>query len=351
MGPLALLFKLLTASFTSGHLEQILNQFSKAVLLAASGKQDQRRCIPHALRDLAKLEARPACLTWIAYKWCSAIYENRENIEDWENLLLLCLELGFRHLDPYEPCTRAILIHTEHHRGLVDVVFDSQRSEAIADLLHAWTTENPLFDHPDDMVGICTGRLVGLQNLGPFSPRLRRLVIRSVGIVGYHGFGGAGVEKLFELLDRLHVTAEEIDHAYKWASLLLAVIRSPEGIQRLPDWYWELLAELAVSEHWGLNFGDTDALKIAKSLIEDEEWGKLECWIGVVWTVSESAGITEEDLEHSTLLLFRQRPGAALKLEQWMEQWSNQSMWRRIPEPFKRACRRAHEAVQRQDAP
>ena len=132
--------KLLTAPFASDYLEQILNQLSKAVLLAVNGGRALPELVPHALRDLAKLEARPLRLAEIVYEWCSAIYENREKFEDWEGLLLVCLELGFRHLDPSDPYIGIRLTHTEHHRALVDLVFKSQKSEAIADLLRAWTT-------------------------------------------------------------------------------------------------------------------------------------------------------------------------------------------------------------------
>ena len=332
-------------------MEQILNQFSKAVLLAVNDNPDRYRCIPLALYDLVGLETRPPRLTQIAYEWCSVIYANRENFRDWEDILLVCLEVGFRHLDSSDRYTNIKLTHTEHHRGLVDVVFKSQKSEAIADLLHVWTAKDNNSDYADEMLGMCTGHLVGLHNLVPFSPRLRRLVIRSVELVGYQGFESTGVEKFTELLDHLQVTAEET-HLGEWVSLLLDVIRSPEGTQRLSDWYWKLLVERVVLDYWGPDFGDTDALKIAKSLIDAEEWDKLECWIGTVWAVFVLGNITitEEDLERSTLLLFRQRPGSAQKLEQWMKRRCQKSR-EDVPESFQQILARAREAAQRQDVP
>ena len=284
-----------------------------------------------------------------AYEWCSAIYGNREHLEHWESLLLVCLEVGFRHLDPWRLPTDIRLTHTEHHRGLVDMVFKSQNSEAIADLLHARTMGYFLPDRAGEMVDFCTRHLDGLHNLVQFSPRLRRLVIRFVEVVGYKGFEGAGVEGLIELLDHLHVTAEEMDWNSRWTSLLLNVIRSSEGTRRLSHWYWELLVELAVSEVWWLKSEDTDTLKIAKSLIGAREWGKLECWIGIMWMFPKLVAIRGKNLEHSTLLLFRHRPGAAQKLEQWMEQWSKQKAWRRVPESLQRILTRAQEAAPRQD--
>ena len=322
---------------------------SEAILLVVKGDRAQRRFVSRVLHDLTKLEIRPACLTVFAYEWCSAIYGNREHLEGWESLLLVCLELGFRHLDTWRPPTDIRLTHTEHHRGLVDVVFKSQNSEAIADFLHAWTNGYYLPEQLGEMVEICIGHLAGLHNLVPFSPRLRRLAIRFVELVGYRGFGGAGMEKLIELLDNLHVTDEEMDSAHRWPPLLLGMIRSPGGTHRLSHRYWELLVELAVSEPWLLQFGDTDAPKIAKTLVDAQEWGKLECWIRFEWMVSEWVGITEEDLGYPMLLLFCQRPGAAQRLEQWMEKWSQQC-GEDIPESFQRILTRAHEAVQRQDA-
>jgi hypothetical protein len=307
----------------------------KAVHLAVNGNQTPPGFTLYALRDIVKLEARPLRLTRIAYEWCSAIYANREKFEDWESLLLVCLELGFRPLDPWGRYTDVALTHTEYHRGLVDVVFKSQKSEAVADLLQALTTGFRLPEELGELVGNRIGDLVNLHNLVPFSPRLRQLVIRFIGIAGYRRFEGAGVERLVELLDYLHVTVEEADSGYGWLSLLLGVIRSSEGIQRLSHQYWELLVELAVAAPRWLRFEDIPGHEITESLIDAQEWGKLECWIGIEWVFPKLTGITEEDLEYLTLLLLRQRPGAARKLEEWMEQWS-QRYKKGVPESFQR---------------
>ena len=74
---------------------------------------------------------------------------------------------------------------------MIDAVFNSQKSEAIADLLHAWTTGYSLRVSPD----ICAERLVCLHNLVSFSPRLRLLVILSAELTGYEGFERAGCQR------------------------------------------------------------------------------------------------------------------------------------------------------------
>jgi len=323
-------------------MEQILHRLSKAICLAIVGTEAQRKFVPRALHDLIKLETRPMCLTEIAYDWCSAICENREGLGDWEGLLLTCLEIGFRHLDPQDLDTIPMLTHTEHHREMADVVFKSQKSEAIADLLHAWTIGHPL----SISLGACTERLACLYSLVPFSPRLRRLVIRSVELIGYGGFERVGVERFVGLLNYLHVTVVDMDYQSEWLGLLLATLQTLEGAQHLSHWYWELLVELALS--WSLRLSVIYDRRIATFLAEAQEWSKLECWMGIVWLLwpPENDRIMEEDLEHLILLLFRQRPGAFEKLERWMERWS-QIRNKSVPESFQRICKQAQEVAQR----
>ena len=341
---------------TSDRIKPILNRLSKVVLSAINGTPIQREFIPHMLRDLVGLENRPERLTEIVYEWCSVICENRESLQDWESLLLFCLEIGFRHLDFQRRPIEAMIVHTEHHRELADVVFKSQESEAIADLLHAWTAESGSRGPAHALLGFCTGHLIGLHNLVPFSPRLRRLIIRSVELIGYEGFKGVGVEGFIGLLNYLHVAVEDMDEKANWRNLLLDTIQSWEGAQHLSHWYWESLVKLAVSESWRLRLDITRSLQIITSLAEAKEWSKLECWmgivcVGVVWTLLpwKANAMVEADLGHSILLLFRQRPGAVQKLERWMGRWG-QKRGIDVPESFKQICKQAHEAAQR-DAP
>ena len=300
------------------------------------------------LRDLLKLETRPVCLTEIAYEWCSVIYENRWSLGDWENLLVVCLEIGFRHLDPKDCQFDIKLTHMGPHRELVDVVFKSRESEVIADLLHAWTAGGAYHKPAHKLLSSCTGRLVSLHDVAPFSSRLRRLIIRSVELIGYRGFRGVGMDRFIELLNRLHVTVEDMDDLLKWAKLLLEVLQTSEGAQRLSCWYWELLVELAILLPWLPRGKLVYSAQAVIFLSEAQEWSKLECWMGTVWMVwpPEAGGMTEEDFDCMMVLLFRQRPGASQKLEQWMERWS-QKRGRDIPESFRRLCKRAHEAARR----
>jgi len=323
-------------------MEQILDRLSQVIRSAIVGTKVQRKCVPHVLHDLIGLETRPACLTRIAFDWCSVIYENHESLGDWKGLLLASLEIGFRHLDSQDQSTFFWRTSAEIHPEMVDAVFGSQKSEAIADLLHA----RIVCLSPCRSSGILAERLVCLHNLVPFSPRLRRLVIRSVGLIGYGKFEEVGVERFVGLLNHLHVAVEDMDDRSKWMELLLETLQTPERAQHLSYWYWELVVELAVSQAlWRV---PTYNPRISKFLIEAQEWSKLECWMGTVWMVwsPEADGITEEDLGHSIHLLFLKRPGAFEKLKQWMEQWS-QTNDENIPDSFQRICEQAQEVTQR----
>jgi len=337
--------------FTSDRLERILHQLSTAIISTISGTHTQRKLTPYVLRDLIELENRPQCLTEMAYEWCSVIYENRRSLWDWESLLFVSLKIGFRHVRSLY--IRAWLTHTEHHRELADVVFKSQKSEAIADLLHAWTTRDYSLQPAHTLLGTCTGHLVSLHNFVPFSPRLRQLVIRSVELIGYEGFEGVGVERFIGLLNHLRVTVVDMDQRDKWAKLLLDILQPSEETQPLSHWFWELLVEVAPS--WSGRLQHRLLVpynpRIATFLTEAQEWSMLECWMGTVWMVwpPGTDGIAEGDLDHSILLLLRQRPGAAQKLKQWMERWT-QECGEDVPKSFRRICKRAHKATQ-PDAP
>ena len=188
--------------------------------------------------------------------------------------------------------------------------------------------------------------LVNLKN-HLSSSSLQRPVIRSVELIGHEGFEGVGMERFIGLLNHLHVTVEDMDDQSKWAKLLLGIIRTPEGAQRLSQPYWELLVEVAILIPQSLRDVTAYDPQITESLIQAREWRRLECWMATVWMIwpPGAGGITEEDLGRFTPPLFQQRPDAGQKLEQWMERWS-QTNHEDIPELFQQICTRAQQEVQ-----
>jgi len=106
----------------------------------------------------------------MTYGWCSVICENY-SISGGIKVLLLSLEIGFRHINPREGWIEARLIHTEHHQKLASIVFSSGNGEAIADLLYAWISMSD--SHTSyTQLKMCAEHLINLHHLYPFSSRL-----------------------------------------------------------------------------------------------------------------------------------------------------------------------------------
>ena len=337
--------------FASDRIEQILHQLSRAIVSALNTAHPQSRLIGEVLQYLIKLENRPQCLTEMAYGWCSAICENRQR--GWGSLVFWSLEIGFRHFYPQHRQGWQIgveLTHTEHYREFVEVVFKCKESEAIADLLQAWTIRTVDDNQADALLGIYAGHLVGLHSLAPLSPRLRQLVVRSVELIGYEGFEEVGVGRFVNLLNHLLVNFKDVDYGFNWMEILLDTIKSPEGARGLSIQSWESLVELATTApFWFLRSRGripTYSPQVMGSLLEAREWDKLECCIGVVWMAwPPETDAMMEDVEHATVSLLRQRPGAIQKLAQWMER-QGESPRNEVPEAFQRINKQARETAQ-----
>ena len=329
----------------SDRLERILSQFSQAITSATDTSHPQSEYLPHVLRELTELENRPSHFTTMAYKWCSDICANCSNLAYREELLLLSLEIGFRHLDHRYQRIPAELSHSEHHQQIAEIVFESADDEVIADLLHAWTSESKSHG-PHPSLSVCAKHVVFLQ---PTSERLRRLLIRSVYLIGYRGFKAVGVEQLVGLLDDLGARVEDIDNKGGWVLLLLDVVKSSEGIQRLSHQHWRLLGELTISCSWMLGANSWSS-HVTTLLEGGQEWDKLECWMGVIWMLwpPKTGGAAEEDIERVMLLLFRRRPDAIRKLTQRIERRCEKNDYD-IPESFQGICGRARSEAARWD--
>jgi len=303
------------------------------------------------LLELAKWENRPNCLREMSYRWCSAISKGYQGLEDGEELLFLSLKVGFRGLDVRYHWTDTGLVHTRHHRYVGDIVFNTGDDEVISDLLQAWTSPDP-FNTSYNLLTTWPQHLIHLQHAVSTSQRLRRLVIRSVELLGFQQVGQVGVEEFTALLDRLSVGIDDMDSKNEWLILLLYVVRFPEGRRTLPYPYWELMVELAINKSWIRDDPIDYDLQVMLSLEEEEEWDALECWNGFVWFLRcPKVDAMPEDLERTMLSLFRQRPGAAKKLERWMQR----SSVPQVPECLeclRRICEQGGiEVASRQDTP
>ena len=303
------------------------------------------RCalLPDILARFRGLETRNSHLTRLAYGWCSVVCESYSSLENGKKLLYLALEIGFRHL-PWGIWIDAELTHLDSHQKMVEIVFQSQESDTIADFLCAWTSRSNSHG-PHQSLEMCAGHLINLHHLQPFSPRLRIFLIHSIGLIGYQGFEQVGVEGFIRLLDGLNLHVMDIVNTYEWKDILLDAIQSSEGTQNVPHPYWELLVEIVVQSLWILEESACDP-HIMTSLEATKEWDKLECWMGVFWMSwllrhrMRGEVEVEEDLRHATLSLFHHKPGAIQKIEKWIERGANWDEYQ--IKPFQQLCEQAH---------
>jgi len=178
-------FRVANAIFTSDRLESVSAQLSQAICTALAAPTPRHLQILKAiLLSLRMWKSRPTLFTGMAYGWCSIICEQPMDTYRGRGreFLFLCLEIGFRHLDFRDGEVGGNrYTHPEHQQKMTDIVFESGDGEVIADLLHAWTPEYgrhiPLC--------ACASYLVDLHRLRSPSLRLRHLLIRSIGLIGY----------------------------------------------------------------------------------------------------------------------------------------------------------------------
>ena len=326
--------------FTSDRMVQVMSQVSGAIASALESSRPQRKFIRVALCILVRLEKRPSSLAREAHDWCAIIWGNRQRYEDWETLLLLSLEVGFRHLDLSYLWASLNFTRAEYPQELIDTILKGKNSEAIADLICALRVA----DHSCQLaLSVCANYIVDRPNdaTETFPSRLRKVISLCVEPGGFEVLKYMGRERFVELLNRLHIEIQDVmvpSRYTTWTRVLLKIVRSPEGVRHLAVQSWELLANLATSGFSSTTYKPD----VMAFLLEAEEWDKLECWMGVVWMVwSTRPGITVKDLEHATALLFHHRPSSVNKLTGWMERWSKECN-ADVPEAFQQICERAH---------
>jgi len=307
---------------------------------------------------LARWQERPACLTPMAYKWCSIFSEVTEGLgqggiwirflrqEDYlfhidmefthvepgpdlvhpddsshargrplglnhiqcADLLLRTLEVGFRLADISDRQPHLDLNHTSHHDQIFEAVFSCDDDEAIADAVGAWIVGN---SRP---ASSCVRYFaMRMARATPLSPRLRHAGIHAL----ESNWSTISIPDALYLLNCLHVDVDDVvGYDRSWSWLLVRVIRSPTGFESLSSHYWRLLGKL-MSRTIGFADPVPRDVEVMKSLEEVEDWEKLEAWMLIVWGSLVLGSVPEsmEDIGRVTLKLTSQWPSALQKLE------------------------------------
>ena len=310
-------------------MEKVVQHVARAIDLAA--ESPNLDVIWGVLHILSLIKGRFRVPAEQAYGWCLMIWENRERYWEWETLVLLSLEVGLRDKS-MDRISRTPFTGGELHQGVRDMVLRSNNPEAVTDLVRA----SLMFDETGALgLSICADYIIDHHGkiTEPSSRHLGSFFIRYATKMGSDAPERVGREKFVELLNGLHIDVGEIylwQHTL-WRVVLMDIIWSAEA-QRLAIHYWKHLAELAILGHLS---GTTYNPDVTTSLMDAQEWDKLEYWVGVVWMACPpELGNVAKELEDALEGLEKKRPGA---LRKRMELWSE--MHRKdLPESFQQTC-------------
>ena len=272
----------------------------------------------------------------MAFAWCAAICEEIEDDGQCASLIYPVFRVGFSCFTRDEIQFEVDYIPTVHQ--MVDLVFERVDYEILADALYVWTSQGN-YNNCDRLLGPCAGHLVELAQADrEFPPRLGQAIIRVINLVDF--VERVGVERFVGLLAHLEVGIDDITTARdNWATLILEIIASEVGREQLPFRYWELLVQLSRNFSGELRSVLCDG-EIIGSLEEEEEWEKLECWLGAVWIVqyrSEDEPEVEVIIQ-ATAALLQRIPKAAQRLKGWVADSEEGSFARVHADEFQRVC-------------
>lgn len=260
------------------------------------------------LYQLVKWDARPDHLRTMACEWCSTICKEYIDLEYAQTILYFSLRVSVCGLDSSNPSSweSCKLTHTKHHQHVVEIAFNSGNDEFIEDLLYAWISCG-MSHMPPEFLSMCVGYLVDMRCMPHTSPRLWKLVVRSIGLIHVEQFEQVGMEKFVALLGHLNFGEDDVDAESRtnWVWLIAYVAQSPEGRRSLPHRYWELMMDITVTEVQESYHEHT--LQITGVLEEEEDWDILVYLVGFIWVTQhpENGGI-QGNLECVTLSLFHQ---------------------------------------------
>ena len=357
----------------SDTLETILSHLSKQVMKIID--EPLTKQLMRLLEFLATWEKRPMCLTPIAYQWFSTISQTIKALEpndvpaikqalheyrlqyavphnpdtgfgtfaeavfshtgadcdhlrlgdashqadefpqdmefsDYACILPVALEIGFRFAAPSRDWTTLSLGHIPHPEWMFDIVFSGEDDETIADAVGVW-----LADRNHIPPGLCARYLAErMKRETPFSPRLRRAVIRALQR-NWSGELSASESEVVNLLNRLKVDPDDVEDGKEWIRLLVGVIRSPPGLEGLSLHHWDLLYKLMLVTEIAGGFLPCD-VEVMRSLEGSEDWEKLEVWIVTMWWPPYNWFDEEmEGIGRVTLKLLSRRPSLLPRFE------------------------------------
>ena len=315
-------------------MKRVIGQVSRAIGSASDTSNPD--VIWGALYILTQLKVHSLDLAGAAYGWCATIWRNHGDYEDLQSLLVLSLEVGFRHIRSLGSWTFPVVTPIQTHREVVDTVLKSKDDEAVTDL--AWASY--MVDESGILgLNVCADYIVESRGRGtePVPQELQYIFLIFVERRGLSALEDVGKERFVRLLNNLHIgvnDASSYGNSNTWPTILLEIIQSADNeAQNLTVQSWELLVGLAILGY--LPDSTTYEPNVTTTLVGRGEWYKLECWMSIFWMVwPPEPGAVAKELEDAMVLLEKEQPGA---LRKRMERWSERRR-KDLPMSFQQTC-------------
>ena len=354
-------------------LELILEHLSNRVVKILEAGKSLKHLI-YLFEFLAGWKKRPADLTLVAYWWCTVVADAAKGLEadggtntqqarrlrlqdltsgwvsdlsetaergfnsvgsgfdlfrqgppsgsptsaalgDYTHLLFIALEIGFRRVAPSPGKKNPPLDRIHHHDWILKNVFSSDDDEVVADALSMWI----LYNHNISLNTFvdCFTKRMERHIPFSFSPRLRQVAISTIERVGLgedvRDVGGSGMARA---LNHLIIDEGEVVNKSGWATLLVNVIRSPQGPEDLSSHCWDLLDRLMLTGNLTISPAAERDLEVMELLKEAEKWEELEVWMVIMWlSPVEPDAKSIKRIEEVTRELLSQRPSVLQKYE------------------------------------
>ena len=194
------------------------------------------------------------------------------NPEIYAYLLSITLEIGFRRVTSSCDQPTLHLDHTSRHECVFETAFSSDDDEVVADAVSIWVVGSD-----STLPGSCARYLANRVERGtPFSPRLLQASICALECKEFEASGS----EIVLWLNHLSIGADEMVEKHRLARLLVGVIRSPTGLERLSSHYWHSLDKVVVASGLNLYLTSRDT-EVMRSLERAEDWEKLGVWMVV----------------------------------------------------------------------
>ena len=322
--------------YASLKMEDILTHLSERVVeILKTGGSLQH--LIYLLEFLAAWAQRPAGLAPLAYQWCSVIADAAKELQAdggtntrqaRQRLRLQDPEIAERGFDNVGPGFDPFRQNSSPSGSPTNAVL-SDYTHLLSIALEIGFTN----DNDNDHGGAGGGRphprrrphhhdaVRPQREDTEHSSGLRQVAISTIERVGLGESVDPGLG-IAQVLNHLNIDEDDVADKSGWATLLVKVIRSPQGAEDLSSHCWHLLDRWMLTGNLTVSPAKGD-LKVVESLKGAGKWEELGVWMVIMWSSPTESSIPDTELmeriEEATRELLLHQPSVLQRYENLSE--------------------------------